>query len=141
MSQPEIDPAKLFQQAPAVLNQLARISQMVLAAWKDAPVELRLAAGDAVALIARLAKVEVRPDECVVVLEHQRKVPRGMPERQKTGRALQKQTPDTIPGKASVRKPLPDDVQGSTPLSRSPSSIRAKTGPGAAGKPSTGRIP
>jgi hypothetical protein len=63
--QPEIDPRKLFENAPAVLNMLARMTDSLFfyqkAGWIMPP-GIRMAAGDAVALIVKLRK-DLQPSE------------------------------------------------------------------------------
>ena len=54
--EPDIDPAKLFQRAPEVLNMLSDLSRVILAHWRDCPPEVQMRAGNAVALIFDLQK-------------------------------------------------------------------------------------
>lgn len=60
-SSPEIDPKKLFETAPAVLNQLAKLTEAVIqsrAKYHVAP-EVMREAGNAVILIMKLRKDNV----------------------------------------------------------------------------------
>ena len=63
-SPPEIDPRKLFEAAPAVLRQLAQMTDSLLfyksKGWYIPP-GLLLAAGDATALMFKLRKVDASP--------------------------------------------------------------------------------
>jgi hypothetical protein len=57
-SEPEIDPRKVFERAPEILNALANLSAAVIESWAQyhASPKVRQLAGDAVALIVSLRK-------------------------------------------------------------------------------------
>jgi hypothetical protein len=57
-----IDPSKVVEYGPPAVQQLARLTNAAMKHWKDAPQQVRIELGNAVALLNKVISSEEKDD-------------------------------------------------------------------------------